>query len=108
MFVNLRNCVLGLLVAGATASPITKDLATIEKRQNLPNGVAIFKCTVPNTIALTFDDGPHIWTENAVNQLEAAGMKGTFFLNGKNFGELKNYVPLLKRMRANRHQIGSH
>ncbi|CRK26617.1 hypothetical protein BN1708_018251, partial [Verticillium longisporum] len=45
---------------------------------------------------------------NAVNQLEAAGMKGTFFLNGKNFGELKNYVPLLKRMRANRHQIGSH
>ncbi|KAM0330632.1 hypothetical protein ACHAQA_003582 [Verticillium albo-atrum] len=108
MFVNLRNCVLGLLVAGATASPITTDLATLEKRQNLPNGVAIFKCTVPGTIALTFDDGPHIYTESALNQLDAAGMKGTFFLNGKNYGELKNYVPLLKRMRADRHQIGSH
>ncbi|RXW13305.1 hypothetical protein EST38_g12549 [Candolleomyces aberdarensis] len=37
-------------------------------------------CTVPNTVALTFDDGPYSYGNDLVNMLNAAGVKGTFFL----------------------------
>ncbi|KAJ2915371.1 hypothetical protein MD484_g5034, partial [Candolleomyces efflorescens] len=37
-------------------------------------------CTVPNTVALTFDDGPYVYGNDLVNMLNAAGVKGTFFL----------------------------
>ncbi|KAJ2928718.1 hypothetical protein H1R20_g8367, partial [Candolleomyces eurysporus] len=38
-------------------------------------------CTVPNTVALTFDDGPYSFGNDLVNMLNAAGVKGTFFLS---------------------------
>ncbi|KAF8172085.1 carbohydrate esterase family 4 protein [Pholiota molesta] len=38
------------------------------------------KCTVPKTVALTFDDGPYIYMNDIVNALGAAGAKGTFSL----------------------------
>ncbi|KAG6828644.1 hypothetical protein H0H92_007158 [Tricholoma furcatifolium] len=42
-------------------------------------------CTVPNTAALTFDDGPYIYLYDVVNELKAANATGTFFFNGNNF-----------------------
>lgn len=60
------------------------------------------KCTVPNTVALTFvsiylrgqtvhaqlrpeqDDGPHAWLFDISDALSAAGAQGTFFFNGNN------------------------
>jgi len=42
------------------------------------------KCTKPNTVALTFDDGPWVYLYDTVKALDAAGVKGTFFFNGNN------------------------
>ncbi|SJL17519.1 uncharacterized protein ARMOST_21071 [Armillaria ostoyae] len=48
------------------------------KRQT---GGVITSCTVPNTAALTFDDGPYIYSQNIVDMLDAKGVKGTFFVS---------------------------
>jgi peptidoglycan/xylan/chitin deacetylase (PgdA/CDA1 family) len=94
----------------ATATPID-----IEKRQAPPpvppyvaQGVAIYKCTKPNTVALTFDDGITDLAEKVITQLNNAGMKGTFFVNGDNYDLLRNHVPTLQRMISSGHQVGSH
>ncbi|KAJ3525834.1 hypothetical protein NMY22_g10412 [Coprinellus aureogranulatus] len=39
-------------------------------------------CTVPNTVALTFDDGPWQYLNDIVNAFDAAGAKATFFFRG--------------------------
>jgi hypothetical protein len=45
------------LAAIALASPVEK---TVKKRQAIPYGSIISSCTVPGTVALTFDDGPYM------------------------------------------------
>ena len=45
-------------------------------------GVGIDDCSEPGVIALTFDDGPYIYTQSIVDQLTAAGQRATFFQNG--------------------------
>ncbi|KAL2208538.1 polysaccharide deacetylase family protein [Sarocladium strictum] len=102
---------LSCLLLGATASPVD-----LEKRQQPPavppyvaQGVAIYSCTKPNTVALTFDDG--IVTglaEKVITLLNNAGMKGTFFVNGQNWEYLGNHKATLQRMLSSNHQIGSH
>jgi len=44
----------------------------------------VTKCTVPNTVALTFDDGPSHYLNVISQALLDAGAKGTFFFNGQN------------------------
>jgi len=65
-------------------------------------------CVTPGTIALTFDDGPYIYTQSIVDQLTAAGHKATFFQNGQNWDSIYNYNSTLQSMIAGGHQIGSH
>ena len=45
----------------------------------------IYQCSVPGTVAVTFDDGPYIYTQAILDMLNAAGMKVTFFENGNNW-----------------------
>ncbi|TFK31594.1 hypothetical protein BDQ12DRAFT_729419 [Crucibulum laeve] len=54
-----------------------------EKQQLAP---VVASCTVPNTVALTFDDGPYQYMKNIVDLLNANNAAGTFFLNGNNYG----------------------
>jgi len=67
-------------------------------------------CTVPHTFALTFDDGPYIYNAAVVSQLNAAGAKGTFFVNGNNYDCIYSsaQVTHLKAALAAGHQIASH
>jgi hypothetical protein len=44
------------LAAIALASPVEKKI----KKRTIPIGSIITTCTVPGTIALTFDDGPYM------------------------------------------------
>ncbi|ORY58382.1 uncharacterized protein BCR38DRAFT_468653 [Pseudomassariella vexata] len=91
------------LIAGAAASPL------IQPRQStIPVGTAIFSCTVPNTVALTFDDGPFTYTSSVLDQLDAAGMKGTFFMNGNNWGNIYDYTTVVQRAVEGGHQVASH
>ncbi|KAF8756196.1 Polysaccharide deacetylase [Rhizoctonia solani] len=66
-------------IIGAFAAPTDGTLLTRAAPQ------VITKCTVPNTVALTFDDGPYQYIYDIVNTLERAGAKGTFFFNGNNY-----------------------
>ena len=38
-------------------------------------------------VALTFDDGPGPYTPKVLDELKKYGFRGTFFVNGKNFGQ---------------------
>ena len=56
-------------------------------------------------IALTFDDGPFMYTDELLDILDENGAKATFMLLGKNLPEYGNVIP---RMAASGHQIGNH
>jgi peptidoglycan/xylan/chitin deacetylase (PgdA/CDA1 family) len=107
-----NNLILSLMaVAGSLAIPVAdstrRDSTAIAKR-DVPVGQIITSCTVAGTVALTFDDGPFIYTDQAIDLLNAAGFKATFFVNGLNWGSISDFASTLSRMRASGHQIGSH
>ena len=57
-------------------------------------------------LALTFDDGPDpTWTPQILDVLKREGVKATFFIVGEN---ALTQRPLLQRMVAEGHEIGSH
>jgi len=67
-------------------------------------------CTLNNTWALTFDDGPALGTSALLDALDVIGVKVTFFVNGLNFNCI--YQPevaaILKRAYDSGHQVASH
>lgn len=69
---------------------------------------------IPGTIALTFDDGPYIYTNGILDLLKQYNAKATFFITGNNIGkgQIDNPVypwsKIIKRMYAEGHQIASH
>ncbi|KEZ46940.1 hypothetical protein SAPIO_CDS0289 [Scedosporium apiospermum] len=99
---STRYLLAGLL-AGAAASPF----ANIESR-TLPFGSLIYSCTVPNTVALTFDDGPFDYTEHVLDLFDQYDAKATFFLNGHNWGYMTDRPDTVVRMINEGHQVGSH
>jgi peptidoglycan/xylan/chitin deacetylase (PgdA/CDA1 family) len=74
----------------------------------VPDGTIWTACTTPGVVALTFDDGPYIYTQEIVDQLTAAGQRATFFQNGQNWDSIYNYNSTLQSMIAGGHQIASH
>lgn len=94
--------VVSALAAVAAASPVSN----IQPRQVA--GQVYSSCTVGNTVALTFDDGPFTYTDGILDALAAAGMKATFFVNGQNWANINDYSSTVQRMINEGHQIGSH
>ncbi|OXV05512.1 hypothetical protein Egran_06720, partial [Elaphomyces granulatus] len=80
----------------------------------VPYGHGIFSCTVPKTIALTFDDGPNTYTGDLLDILDSFKAKATFFITGINSGkgEIDDFTlpwgRLIQRMHYSGHQIASH
>jgi peptidoglycan/xylan/chitin deacetylase (PgdA/CDA1 family) len=62
-------------------------------------------CSVPGTIALTFDDGPSNYTNNILDILKKHNMKATFFIIGK---KIHDNHDTIQRIADEGHQIGSH
>ncbi|KAJ4304397.1 hypothetical protein N0V88_002010 [Collariella sp. IMI 366227] len=50
-------------------------------------GAGIYDCVNPGEIALTFDDGPYIYTNDLLDKLKSYGAKATFFVTGNNIGK---------------------
>lgn len=99
----------GLIVlASISHLSIALTIPTYPNKRDLSAGIAIYSCTVPGTIALTFDDGPFIYTESVLDQLASAGFAATFFLNGYNLGNIEDYQSTLDRMINEGHQVASH
>jgi peptidoglycan/xylan/chitin deacetylase (PgdA/CDA1 family) len=62
-------------------------------------------------MALTFDDGPYVYTSHILDVLKQYNVKATFFVTGNNLGKGQidlTYHSLIKRMVAKGHQIASH
>jgi peptidoglycan/xylan/chitin deacetylase (PgdA/CDA1 family) len=65
-------------------------------------------------MALTFDDGPYLYTSQILDLLDKLKVKATFFVAGNNRGKghiddpATGWTPILERMHAAGHHIGSH
>jgi peptidoglycan/xylan/chitin deacetylase (PgdA/CDA1 family) len=72
--------------------------------------VGIATCSTPGTIAITFDDGPFIYTTELLDVLAQNNAKATFFVNGNNWGDASQapYPDVLRRIVSDGHQLGSH
>ncbi|CAG8975250.1 hypothetical protein HYALB_00007950 [Hymenoscyphus albidus] len=81
---------------------------------SIPYGTRIKSCSRPNVAALTFDDGPYIYTSALLDLLDQYNAKATFFITGNNLGKVPidncttGYPATIKRMKASGHQIASH
>lgn len=64
------------------------------------------KASFPNTVYLTFDDGPHVKsTPVLLNLLSNYGIKATFFVIGRN---AESYPNLLQQIQKEGHLLGNH
>ncbi|CAE6469923.1 unnamed protein product [Rhizoctonia solani] len=70
----------------------------------------ITNCTQAKTVALTFDDGPYVNTKKLVDLLDRNGAKGTWFVNGDNYGCIydSNNAASVKYVYDQGHQVASH
>ncbi|PZD34423.1 CDA1, xylanase chitin deacetylase [Pyrenophora tritici-repentis] len=104
---------------GCDANQIPSGGSTAEvTRPQLGNqmygGEGIYACTVPKKIAITYDDGPFIYTNDVLDQFAAYGAKATFFVTGININkgaiddESKAWPSIIRRMDAEGHQVASH
>ncbi|KAK7735541.1 hypothetical protein SLS53_007454 [Cytospora paraplurivora] len=80
---------------------------------SVPYGTIIEHCTEPNTMALSFDDGPWEYTSELLDLLADYGANATFFVCGSNMdtgGQLTghDHPRLLRRMVDEGHQVGTH
>ncbi|KAK0223523.1 carbohydrate esterase family 4 protein [Armillaria fumosa] len=87
------------LTAFATAAPQKRQLAQV-----------ISSCTQPNTVALTFDDGPWEYAQVVSDALTSKGVKGTFFYNGNNYECIYDQAEIdrVKYVFNAGHQVASH
>jgi hypothetical protein len=97
------------ILQSATSAPVLPIQTTHnDNTTQLPYGTVINHCTVPNTIAIAFDDGPYIYTEEVLDILANASIHATFFFNGDWKGNIYELSHIMKRTLAEGHQIGSH
>src|SRR5271170_319105 len=65
------------------------DIQQIINDPNSTEASAFTHCFTPGMIALTFDDGPNIFTKNFINNISSE-YKVTFFVNGWNYEEVQD------------------
>lgn len=84
------------------------------RRTNWRVGIIVSDCTVSGNIALTFDDGPYIYTAQILDILDELEVKATFFIAGNNKGkghiddDSTDWPGIMRRMYAAGHHIASH
>lgn len=95
--------------AGATTSNIPRPALG-----SVPYGVDIIDCSgTVGEVALTFDDGPSIYTNELLDLLASYNVKATFFVTGNNNGKgpidtTAAWTAVIQRMITDGHQVASH
>lgn len=93
------------------AGASTRNDARPQKGSVTYGGAGIYACRKPGTVAITYDDGPYIYTDEVLNKFAAAGFKATFFVTGINLGKGaidEKWSAVIRRMVADGHQVASH
>ncbi|CBF87506.1 hypothetical protein AN9380.2 [Aspergillus nidulans FGSC A4] len=93
---------LALVFTALASNALTTPLPLVRR---VPTGQVITQCTTPNTIALTFDDGPSEYTPQLLDLLSRYSARATFFVLGDAAAQNPG---LLQRMRDEGHQVGAH
>ncbi|THH10445.1 hypothetical protein EW145_g1329 [Phellinidium pouzarii] len=112
MFVHYLSLALAALSTARLAVAVPTSDAEPEfeliRRQGLADVYS--SCTEPNTVALTFDDGPYIYETEIVDLLNKNGIKATFFVNGYNWDCIydDSVIASLQYAYNSGHLIGSH
>ncbi|CAO3575206.1 unnamed protein product [Mortierella alpina] len=79
------------------------------KRVKAKSGLnVITSCDQPDTLAITFDDGPFEYTAELLDLLDRENIKATFFMNGKNIGDITKFEDVVQRAYDSGHHIASH
>ncbi|KAG8908999.1 hypothetical protein FRB99_000102 [Tulasnella sp. 403] len=91
-----------------TTSSSTPVSSSTGSGKEIPLGTVITGCTVNNTVAITFDDGPYQWTSQLIDSLNTAGVKATFFMCGHLYACIYDYADVVKKAFNSGHQIASH
>ncbi|KAF9085256.1 hypothetical protein BGX29_002088 [Mortierella sp. GBA35] len=76
--------------------------------QKRSGATVVTRCTIPGTIALTFDDGPFLYTNGLLDILHSRAVKATFFFNGNTYGRIEDFAASVKRAYQDGHQVASH
>ncbi|KAF9935550.1 hypothetical protein BGZ75_004206 [Mortierella antarctica] len=94
----------------STPVPSAPPLGHYQRLMKRANATIITECTVPNSFAVTFDDGPSLWTHELLDYLAIKNVKVTFFVNGLNYVSIEDpeFAAVVKRAYTEGHQIGSH
>ncbi|PWW77405.1 Carbohydrate Esterase Family 4 protein [Tuber magnatum] len=99
----------------STSTPTpTQSSGTRPKIGSVPYGMDIYSCAKKGTIALTYDDGPWIYTNELLDILQRKGVKVTFFVTGNNLDKGAIDAPnsqwrsIIARAYNDGHQIASH
>ncbi|KAF1940455.1 glycoside hydrolase/deacetylase [Clathrospora elynae] len=95
------------------AGASTRNDARPRKGNVAYGGDGIYACQNAGTVAITYDDGPYIYTDSVLDQFASFGFKATFFITGINNGKgaidtTASWSNVIKRMVAEGHQVGSH
>ncbi|QRW12841.1 chitin deacetylase [Ceratobasidium sp. AG-Ba] len=100
-----------LLVLGALLVSATHGHGDIFQRGHKPPTFQVYTaCAKPKTVAVTYDDGPNLYTKTIVDAFDKAGGKVTFFFNGDLYHCIydADEVDRAKYALSHGHQIGGH
>ena len=86
-----------VLKGQGAGTPLSQALQPQEEEQP--------SCLVVPCVALTFDDGPSIYTERLLDILKEHDVKATFFVVGQS---ARIHAATIRRMNQEGHQIGNH
>ncbi|KAI5887221.1 carbohydrate esterase family 4 protein [Schizophyllum commune H4-8] len=89
----------------AVASPVPESDLQPRARAHVYSS-----CSVPDTVALTFDDGPYDYIYDISGKLLEKGAKGTFFFNGNNYECIYSdeNIARIRYVYESGHQVASH
>ena len=77
-------CDANAIPSGTNTSAIPRDQLGMVSY----GGDGIYDCVNPGDMALTFDDGPSIYTSHILDLLDQYNASATFFITGNNNGKL--------------------
>ncbi|KAG0284109.1 hypothetical protein BGZ96_011522 [Linnemannia gamsii] len=106
----LRLAIAATIFAAALVSavPVTSSSTSPFLQKRSGPAPVIYRCTVPGTIAITFDDGPFLYTNGLLDILKSRAVKATFFFNGNTYGRIEDFAASVKRAYQEGHQVASH
>lgn len=109
------NCMLGYGRCDSDATPAGESTANVSRplKGSVTYSKDINDCVKSSVVALTYDDGPSLYTSQLLDVLKAYNFTATFFMTGNNNGKgeidtTAPYPDLIKRMVAEGHQVASH